>query len=483
MTQSLDERRFHRFTIGRQTQADFLVGSQPARFHSMPNPFKVYSMRLLMKLRHGVRVTWSIVGISLALLLLVELVATLILGYQKQGVANSAYWARLAGDKDQDTFRSETQGTQETFHTHASPVVWEPFCYWRGRPFNGRYVNIDRDGLRLTPNSGHGQAKEDDRLKIFMFGGSTMWGANVSDHETIPAYFSQIVREDGVNSSVRNFGQIGYVSTQECIALLRECQRGNIPDIAVFYDGVNDIVSLQQHCRAGLSINAENRIEEFNLSLHGTTSRHLKQIARNSAIVRLIVSDEPRSLDPQKQAGLWQQHFDKRRADPKVAERIEQIKTSADIPKATARQLMTQVLIEDKVLEMLHCYSATIRAIEAIGDEYGFETWFFWQPAIFTKLHLSAEEQVILKREGSSESIYISAYNTVLQILNTPEDQDHESRLPLHRVVYLGDAFERGSWGDKQAFFDICHVSSAANELIAQLIWEQVQPKNKSVTD
>jgi len=336
-------------------------------------------------------------------------------------------------------------------------------------------VNIDREGLRRTPELDTVKVQKSERLEVFMFGGSTTWGANVSDRETIPAHLNWIMQKDGVPSSVRNFGQIGYVSTQECIALLRECQRGNVPDIAVFYDGVNDVASLQQHCRAGLSINSVNRRDEFNLSLRGTTGQHIKQIVRNSAIATLLVSDQPRSLDPVIGGAMWQQHIDDRRADPKVIERIERIMNSADNSEGTARERVAQLLVEDKALELLSYYSATIRMIRAIGDEYGFETWFFWQPVIFTKKHLSPEEQDILIEEGGSELIYIAVYNALLKIINVPDGPNKETLAPLHRVVYLGNAFEQEGWNDKQAFLDLCHVTSDANELIARLIWEQMK--------
>ena len=42
---------------------------------------------------------------------------------------------------------------------------------------------------------------------------------------------------------IRNLAEIGYVSTQEMIALVRELQSGYRPDLVLFYDGVNDTTS------------------------------------------------------------------------------------------------------------------------------------------------------------------------------------------------------------------------------------------------
>ena len=48
---------------------------------------------------------------------------------------------------------------------------------------------------------------------------------------------------------VVNFGESGFVSTQGVIQLILELQSGNIPDLVIFYDGVNDVYAAYQSGR------------------------------------------------------------------------------------------------------------------------------------------------------------------------------------------------------------------------------------------
>ena len=50
------------------------------------------------------------------------------------------------------------------------------------------------------------------------------------------------------------------------ITLLLILQKGERPDVVIFYDGVNDTYSAFQQLRAGLPQNEFNREIEFNLS-------------------------------------------------------------------------------------------------------------------------------------------------------------------------------------------------------------------------
>ncbi|MER3445854.1 MAG: hypothetical protein C4291_03015 [Candidatus Dadabacteria bacterium] len=80
-----------------------------------------------------------------------------------------------------------------------------------------------------------------------MFGGSTMWGTEARDDFTIPSILSKKLWRRGIRCDIVNFSGSGYVSTQEVIALLIELQRGNIPNLVIFYDGINDTYSAYQH--------------------------------------------------------------------------------------------------------------------------------------------------------------------------------------------------------------------------------------------
>ncbi len=120
-------------------------------------------------------------------------------------------------------------------------LVWKPYVYWQRE-----------EGVRKTI-----QMKG---KKVWVFGGSAVWGTGVEWNETIPSYLANY----GYN--VTNYGETGYVSTQELILLIQELKSGFPPDIVIFYDGFNDVFSAYQQGVAGLPMNEFNRVKEFNLS-------------------------------------------------------------------------------------------------------------------------------------------------------------------------------------------------------------------------
>ena len=54
----------------------------------------------------------------------------------------------------------------------------------------------------------------------------------------------------GRSVCVRNYGETGWVSTQELIKLMLELKRtGRKPDLVIFYDGANDVYLPYQYGR------------------------------------------------------------------------------------------------------------------------------------------------------------------------------------------------------------------------------------------
>ena len=124
---------------------------------------------------------------------------------------------------------------------HKLSYLYHDYIIWRRRKFNGKYININSDGVRKStqPN------KKGDATYVFM-GGSTIFGYGVSDEETIPSFFNQLS-----NSNVINLGETGYISRQS-LALLSNYtinkkfkNEDNITIIS--YDGANEI---RQRCRS-----------------------------------------------------------------------------------------------------------------------------------------------------------------------------------------------------------------------------------------
>src|SRR5687767_4020411 len=121
---------------------------------------------MLKSLKH----IWLLTGVVLLFFLIVEAAFSL---------------AFLAKDRlikpddfivSSDTYDDRSWLADYLRETHLSARTrWSPYVYWRRQPFAGTYINVDDAGLRRTfpgpPDDAQGPAP-----KIFLFGGSTMWG-------------------------------------------------------------------------------------------------------------------------------------------------------------------------------------------------------------------------------------------------------------------------------------------------------------------
>jgi hypothetical protein len=126
---------------------------------------------------------------------------------------------------------------------------YKPFVIWRHQPFTGETVNINQEGTRQTP----GASCNTEAFKVFIFGGSTVWGWGSPDWGTISAYLQKgLETETEMPVCVENFGEDGYVSTQGLIELIVQLQSGNIPDMVIFYDGVNDVYAAYESGKPGV---------------------------------------------------------------------------------------------------------------------------------------------------------------------------------------------------------------------------------------
>ena len=107
----------------------------------------------------------------------------------------------------------------------------------------GAYVTLDERGLRPTPGE---ETANGAAIRILCFGGSTMMGMGARDDHTIPAVLARRLTERGHRVAVTNYGQLGHNSTQEVITLQQLLKCGERLDIALFYDGINEMACAEQ---------------------------------------------------------------------------------------------------------------------------------------------------------------------------------------------------------------------------------------------
>jgi len=119
--------------------------------------------------------------------------------------------------------------------------VYEPWVEFAFRDIRGKYVNV-RNHMRLSiPDLSDPHAEKP--FKIFFLGGSTTYGFNVKDSETIPSCFVRAYRKrypQGPAIQVFNLGVPFYFSYQELMLLTDKIFRNDMPDMVIMLDGLND---------------------------------------------------------------------------------------------------------------------------------------------------------------------------------------------------------------------------------------------------
>lgn len=122
--------------------------------------------------------------------------------------------------------------------TWSRNYVYEPFTQFKERPYTGKYVNVDKNGFRVSKNQGP-WPPEPENYNIFLFGGSSTFNYGLPDDQTIASYLQEYLSQVK-QVKVYNFGRGNYFSTQERILFEQLLTSGNIPDLAIFIDGLNE---------------------------------------------------------------------------------------------------------------------------------------------------------------------------------------------------------------------------------------------------
>lgn len=249
---------------------------------------------------------------------------------------------------------------------------YEPYVVWRASGATVSSESIDSSGFRVTPGSAEGESS----FRVFVFGGSTVWGCGVPDSCTVPAYLLKKLEDDlGRPVEMRNMGQIGYVSTQEVIELFLQMRRGNVPDLVVLVDGVNDVAAAYQSGVAGAHQNLpriRSRLERSLRDLDPTANlpHPLIQLARGSSlytVLRLCMGTD--------------------RGRPASDTEVINYAMRGHDPDSLA----------SAVIEV--CLS-NYRFVEGLGEQWGFDCAFFWQPTVWTGDKELTENELSLASGG-----------------------------------------------------------------------------------
>ena len=304
-------------------------------------------------------------------------------------------------------------------------VEWKPYVEWWQQPFRGAFVTIDKRGLRPTPGENTGS---NDTIRILCFGGSTMMGMGARDEHTIPAILARQLSELGHPVSVTNYGQLGHNSTQETIVLQQLLKAGERIDIALFYDGINEMACAEQTGRADGLFNEARRRAEFNLLLPER---------RRDLVAAALMAAAPRTLRRLRQlTGL-------------------PLRGPAPAPPA----VLSKIDLARLARQVIATYRENRRLIRLLAREYAFTPIFFWQPVITSKKLKTADEQRwerdYTHDPGSRGRLYQAIVN---------------ERRYCQELAQASDAIDLSALFDDWSaplYIDLYHLSEAGNAAVA----------------
>jgi hypothetical protein len=313
-----------------------------------------------------------------------------------------------------------------------------PYVGWRRASFKGETINIDQNGIRLTPGADC-SAKS---FKVFAFGESSMWGTGSPDWGTIPANLQkglEKMRQGPV--CVVNFAESAYVLTQDIITLLMQLQSGNIPDVVLFYNVEGDAYAAYQGGRAGIIQN-------------------LDQVA-----ARFEKGDKPPTLVD------WLRRTSSYSLIDSLVDKLRIAKPKQEGP--TPIQLVTYetmgINLKKLSDSMAENYFGDYRIVDALSAKHGFKYYFVLPPHLLLggDKPLTLEEQQ-MKREAESDPAFEKLFRAFYQTL----ERESSRYQNIYSMVDVFDHYDSLIW------IDAGHVTPTGNQVVARRILDIIQTRS-----
>jgi hypothetical protein len=134
---------------------------------------------------------------------------------------------------------TEEQVTLLIAETRKLSQAYEPYTQFKESAYSGKYVNVDPRDFGRSETKGPGLPGVENSL--FVSVAPPPSGMEVADDLTIPAQLQkQLVSDYGVSASVYNLAEA--VTSAFRRGCCENCYSGFVPDVAVFIDGLNDLV-------------------------------------------------------------------------------------------------------------------------------------------------------------------------------------------------------------------------------------------------
>lgn len=311
---------------------------------------------------------------------------------------------------------------------------------WRRAPFKGKTIEVDQNGVRLTPGADC-SAKS---FKVFTFGASEMWGTGSPDWGTIPAHLQKgLEKLRSGPICVTNFAESAQVSMQNVIMLLMELRSGNVPDIVLFYTIGDDIYSAYQSGRPGVIENLDQIAARFEGSLEQPKFTFVDWL-KNSYSYSLI---------------------DQLMSKLTIANAQKNQEPTADKLLTYESRGVDVSTLSDSIAQD---YFGNYKIVSGLAQEYGFKYFFFLPPTIeLGNKPLTPEEQEMKHREERDPAFHklsMAVYHAI-----NKESSKYQN---FYSMVHVLDRYDSLMW------IDGAHVTPIGNQVIAERMLAVIQARS-----
>ena len=305
---------------------------------------------------------------------------------------------------------------------HRMTMTFAEYTGWRTEEYHGRWMNIEADGTRRTirPSPPGGALPG-----LYMFGGSTMWGAYVRDSATIPSLVAAALARAGTPMDVVNYGEQGFSFTQGVVQLVLLLRAGRRPATVLMYEGFNDIGAAEANGRADQA----GLVGELSGLIDARRSGFFRQVGR--AAVQAIAGDCMLYRSVERIVGVL-------RGSSTIPPGIPAY--GRDSLGALARGVAEE-------------FRRNVVFLDSLSRTYGFRWECVLQPGLYTKAHVTDEETGADRRalDPQLRTLFLDAYARI-RAAHFPHVNDFTPVFDRHPgTVYI----------------DVCHVSEEGNAILA----------------
>ncbi|KAA5542828.1 SGNH/GDSL hydrolase family protein [Adhaeribacter rhizoryzae] len=353
---------------------------------------------------------------TLIFLLLLNFILAVFYSYKEKNQANYDNQITQKYGKEAVTkaypHLSYSQINQLLTETWNRPLAYNYYTTFKEKPFKGTYVNIHSAGFRFIKDQSAWPI-DTSKYNIFVFGGSTTFGYGVADQETIPSYLQNLLNKNSRTKkqiAVYNFGTAFYYSVQEKLFFEKLIYQNQVPDLAIFIDGLNDV---------GVFAEPSYATEMRNL-YEGKPGFFLQKWVKQIPLMRLVYAIQGRILK----------------------------NTEANIPDFCAPSHLER------------CYNRYIQTksmIEAVASQKRINTLFVWQPS--SRYLYFPKEDLFGVRNAYNPNSRDCAYTYFFKNLKELEAQGN--------FIWLADMQKNKK---QNLYVDKVHYSNKLNFIIADTL-------------